>query len=254
MQTFRDIPLKEIAAYIDWTFFFHAWELRGRYPQILDDPEKGVEARKRFDDAKAMLHNIIAEKWLGAAAVIGLFHANAVGDDIAVYADESRSETLLTFHCLRKQGRQLPGKYNEYLADDVAPDETGIPNYVGGFACTAGIGIDARVAAFEADHDDYSAIILKAIADRLAEALAEMLPAWVRTRHWRYAPDETLSNEDMIEERYQGIRPAMGYPAAPDHTQKDLLWQASDAERNTGIWLTESKAMVSTAAVSGLDF
>jgi 5-methyltetrahydrofolate--homocysteine methyltransferase len=168
VQTLRDIPLEEIAAYIDWTFFFHAWELRGRFPQILDDPEKGVEARERFDDAKAMLHNIIAEKWLGAAAVIGLFPANTVGDDIAVYADESRSETLLTFHCLRKQGKQPPGKYNECLADYIAPAETGIPDYVGGFACTTGIGIDERVAAFEADHDDYSAIMLKAIADRLA--------------------------------------------------------------------------------------
>ncbi|EGV19515.1 methionine synthase [Thiocapsa marina] len=254
VQTFRDIPLEEIAAYIDWTFFFHAWELRGRYPQILDDPEKGVEARKLFDDAKAMLHKIITEKWLGAAAVIGLFPANAVGDDIAVYADESRSETLLTFHCLRKQGKQPPGKYNECLADYIAPAETGIPDYVGGFACTTGIGIDERVAAFEADHDDYSAIMLKAIADRLAEALAEMLHARVRTRHWRYASDEDLSNEDLIEERYQGIRPAMGYPASPDHTEKDLLWQALDVERNTGIWLTESKAMVPTAAVSGLYF
>lgn len=254
VQTFRDIPLEEIAAYIDWTFVFHAWELRGRYPQILDDPEKGVEARKLFDDAKAMLHQIITEKWLGAAAVIGLFPANAVGDDIAVYADEDRSETLLTFHCLRKQGKQPPGKYNECLADYIAPAETGIPDYVGGFACTTGIGIDERVAAFEADHDDYSAIMLKAIADRLAEGLAEMLHARVRTRHWRYASDEDLSNEDLIEERYQGIRPAMGYPASPDHTEKDLLWQALDAERNTGIWLTESKAMVPTAAVSGLYF
>ncbi len=187
VQVFENIPLGEIAAYIDWTFFFHAWELRGRFPQILDDPDKGVEARKLFDDAKAMLEQIIHEQWLGAKAVIGLFPANAVGDDIAVYADEERIEPMLTFHCLRKQGKQPAGKYNDCLADFVAPAHTGIPDYVGGFACTAGIGIDEHVARFEADHDDYSALMLKALADRLAEALAEMLHQRVRTRHWRYA-------------------------------------------------------------------
>ena len=254
VQVFDNIPLGEIAAYIDWTFFFHAWELRGRFPQILDDPDKGVEARKLFDDAKAMLEQIIHEQWLGAKAVIGLFPANAVGDDIAVYEDEERSEPMLTFHCLRKQGKQPAGKYNDCLADFIAPAHTGIPDYVGGFACTAGIGIDEHVARFEADHDDYSALMLKALADRLAEALAEMLHQRVRTRHWRYADEAQLDNQALIEERYQGIRPAMGYPASPDHTEKDLLWQALDAQANTGIWLTESKAMVPTAAVSGLYF
>ncbi len=254
VQVFENIPLGEIAAYIDWTFFFHAWELRGRFPQILDDPDKGVEARKLFDDAKAMLEQVIHEQWLGAKAVIGLFPANAVGDDIAVYADEERIEPMLTFHCLRKQGKQPDGKYNDCLADFIAPAHTGIPDYVGGFACTAGIGIDEHVARFEADHDDYSALMLKALADRLAEALAEMLHQRVRTRHWRYADETKLDNQALIEERYQGIRPAMGYPASPDHTEKDLLWQALDAEQNTGIWLTESKAMVPTAAVSGLYF
>jgi 5-methyltetrahydrofolate--homocysteine methyltransferase len=254
VQTFRDIPLDEIAAYIDWTFFFHAWELRGRYPQILDDPEKGVEARKLLADARAMLDRLIREKWLSANAVIGLFPANAIGDDIAVYADEERAEPILSLHNLRKQGKQPPGKYNEALADYVAPFETGIPDYVGGFACTAGIGIDEHVKRFEDDHDDYSAIMLKAIADRLAEALAEMLHARVRTRHWRYADEREFSNQDLIEEKYQGIRPAMGYPASPDHTEKDLLWQLLDAEKNTGIWLTESKAMVPAASVSGLYF
>jgi 5-methyltetrahydrofolate--homocysteine methyltransferase len=213
-----------------------------------------VEARKLFNDAKAMLEQIIHEQWLGAKAVIGLFPANAVGDDIVVYADEERSEPLLTFHCLRKQGKQPVGKYNDCLADFIAPAHTGIPDYVGGFACTAGIGIDEHVARFEADHDDYSALMLKALADRLAEALAEMLHQRVRTRHWRYANEAQLDNQALIEERYQGIRPAMGYPASPDHTEKDLLWQALDAEQNTGIWLTESKAMVPTAAVSGLYF
>jgi 5-methyltetrahydrofolate--homocysteine methyltransferase len=254
VQVFDDIPLGEIAAYIDWTFFFHAWELRGRFPQILDDPAKGEEARKLFADAKAMLERIIAERWLGAKAVIGLFPANAVGDDIAVYADEDRVEPILTFHCLRKQGKQPEGKYNDCLADFIAPADSGIADYIGGFACTAGIGIDAHVARFEADHDDYSALMLKALADRLAEALAEMLHQRVRTRHWRYATDEGLDNQALIDERYQGIRPAMGYPACPDHTEKDLLWQALEVQENTGIWLTESKAMVPTAAVSGLYF
>ncbi|ESQ17079.1 MAG TPA: methionine synthase [Chromatiaceae bacterium] len=254
VQVFDDIPLDEIATYIDWTFFFHAWELRGRFPQILDDPAKGEEARKLFADAKAMLAQIVDRKWLSAKAVIGLFPANAVGDDIVVYKDEERIEPMLTFHCLRKQGRQPKGKFNDCLADFIAPADTGLPDYVGGFACTAGIGIDAQVAHFEADHDDYSALMLKALADRLAEALAEMLHQRVRTHHWRYASEEKLDNQALIDERYQGIRPAMGYPASPDHTEKDLLWQALDVQNKVGIWLTESKAMVPTAAVSGLYF
>ena len=254
IQVFKDIPLDEVAAYIDWTFFFHAWQLKGRFPQILDDAEKGEEARKLHADALAMLHQIVTEGWLSACAVIGLFPANAIGDDIEVYSDESRAEPILTFHCLRKQGKQPQGRPNESLADFIAPSDTGIPDYIGGFACTAGIGIDAHVKRFETDNDDYSALMLKALADRLAEALAEMLHHRVRTRHWRYAEDERLSAEALIEEQYQGIRPAMGYPACPDHTEKDLLWQLLDAERRTGIWLTESKAMVPTAAVSGLYF
>jgi 5-methyltetrahydrofolate--homocysteine methyltransferase len=254
IQVLSDIPLDEIAAYIDWTFFFHAWQLKGRYPQILEDAEKGEEARKLHDDAVAMLHRIISERWLSASAVIGLFPANRVGDDVLVYEDESRAETRLTFHFLRKQGRQPKGRPNECLADFIAPADLGLPDYIGGFACTAGIGIDAHVRRFEQDHDDYSALMLKALADRLAEALAEMLHQRVRTRHWRYASEEGLPNEALIEEQYQGIRPAIGYPACPDHTEKDLLWQLLDAERNTGIWLTESKAMVPTAAVSGLYF
>jgi 5-methyltetrahydrofolate--homocysteine methyltransferase len=201
-----------------------------------------------------MLHQIQTKQWLEARAVIGLFPANAVGDDVLVYGDETRSDPLLTFHFLRKQGRQPAGKHNECLADFIAPLDTGIPDYLGGFACTAGVGIDAHVKRFESEHDDYSALMLKALADRLAEALAEMLHQRVRTRHWRYASEEHLSNAALIEERYQGIRPALGYPACPDHTEKDLLWQMLDAERNTGIWLTESKAMVPTAAVSGLYF
>ncbi|NCA88849.1 MAG: methionine synthase [Gammaproteobacteria bacterium] len=254
LQVFPDIPLSEITPYIDWTFFFHAWELKGRFPQILDDPEKGEEARKLFDDAHALLERIVRERWLRAAAVIGLFPANGVGDDIQVFASEERDEPWISFHNLRKQGRQPAGKANDCLSDFIAPFHTGLNDYLGAFACTAGIGIDARVAAFEADHDDYSALMLKALADRLAEALAELLHLRVRQRHWGYAADEDLSNQELIAEGYQGIRPALGYPACPDHTEKDLLWQLLDVERHTGIWLTESKAMVPTAAVSGLYF
>jgi len=247
-----DVPVAELVPFIDWTFFFHAWQLKGRFPRILDDAEKGEEARKLYDDALAMLERIQADGWLQAKAVIGIFPANAVGDDIEVYTDESRSEVRTIFHNLRKQGRQPAGKYNECLADFVAPKASGKPDWIGGFACTAGLGIEEPLARFEADHDDYHGIMLKALADRLAEALAEWLHARVRRDYWGYAADEDLDNQGLIEERYQGIRPAMGYPASPDHTEKDLLWDLLDVEANTGIWLTEAKAMVPTAAVSGL--
>ena len=254
LTVLEDIDLNEITPLIDWTFFFHAWQLKGRFPKILDDAEKGEEARKLYADATAMLQKIIDEKWLSANAVVGLFAANAVGDDIEVYKDDSRNELLTTLHNLRKQGKQPEGKYNESLGDYIAPKDTGLNDYIGGFAATAGIGIDEKLAEFEADHDDYNGIMLKALADRLAEALTEWLHQKVRTELWGYASDEALSNEQLIEEIYQGIRPAMGYPASPDHTEKDLLWSLLDAEANTGIWLTESKAMVPTAAVSGLYF
>jgi 5-methyltetrahydrofolate--homocysteine methyltransferase len=254
VQVFADIPVKEIARYIDWTFFFHAWEIRGRYPQILNDPHKGEEARKLFEDAQAMLARVVAEKWLRAAAVIGLFAANSEGDDVLVYAGEERFDPLAVFHFLRKQGRQPEGRYNECLADLIAPVQTGLNDYIGAFACTAGLGIDKLVGAFEADHDDYSALLLKALADRLAEALAEMLHERVRRRYWGYAADEDLRNQDLIAERYRGIRPALGYPACPDHTEKDTLWKLLDVEAQTGMWLTESKAMVPAASVSGLYF
>lgn len=254
IQVFEDIPIRDLTHYIDWTFFLHAWQLKGRYPRILDDPEKGEEARKLYADAQAMLERIIEEKQLRAAAVIGLFPANAVGDDVLVFGDEERSEPQAVFHFLRKQGRQPEGKYNHCLADYIAPSSTGLADYIGAFACTAGLGIDATVAAYEADHDDYSALMLKALADRLAEALAELLHERVRQHVWGYAQDENLSNQDLIAEHYQGIRPALGYPACPDHTEKDTLWHLLEVEPRTGIWLTESKAMVPTAAVSGLYF
>ena len=254
LHVFDDVPIESLVPYIDWTFLFHAWQLRGRFPKILDDAEKGEEARKLYADATAMLDRVIAEGWLKARAVVGVFPANAIGDDVELYIDEARTDVRVRLHFLRKQGKQPRGHYNDCLADFVAPKASGKPDYIGGFACTAGIGIDDKVAEFEADHDDYSSLMLKALADRLAEALAEWLHREVRTGIWGYAADENLANEDLIAERYQGIRPAMGYPAAPDHSEKDLLWELLDAEANTGIWLTESKAMVPTAAVSGLYF
>ena len=247
-----DIDLSGIAEYIDWTFFFHAWQMKGRYPKILDDAEKGEEARKLFADAQAMLGQIIDENWLQARAVVGLFAANAVGDDIEVY-DES-GQLLTTLHNLRKQGRQPAGKYNECLADYIAPKASGKTDYIGGFAATAGIGIDDKIAEFDADHDDYSSLMLKALADRLAEALTEWLHERVRKQLWAYSSHENFNNVDLIAEKYVGIRPAMGYPSSPDHTEKDILWDLLDAQKHTGIWLTESKAMVPTAAVSGLYF
>jgi 5-methyltetrahydrofolate--homocysteine methyltransferase len=254
IQVLDTIPLAQIAEYIDWTFFFHAWQLKGRYPQILDDAEKGVEARKLFADAEAMLKQLIAEKWLRVRAVIGLFPANSSGDDIEIYRDEQRKQLLTTLHNLRKQGKQPKGKYNDCLADFVASKESGKADYIGGFACTAGEGIDTKLAEFAAEHDDYQSIMLKALADRLAEALAELLHQKVRTELWGYATDEQLDNHALISEQYSGIRPAIGYPASPDHTEKDLLWELLKVEQNTGIRLTESKAMVPTAAVSGLYF
>jgi 5-methyltetrahydrofolate--homocysteine methyltransferase len=249
-----DVPIAEVVPYIDWTFFFHAWQLKGRFPKILDDPEKGEEARKLYADAQAMLQRIVDEGWLQAKAVVGLFPANSVGDDIEVYADKDRQELLTTFHNLRKQGKQPQDHYNESLGDYVAPRDSGVKDYLGAFACTAGIGIDAKLEEFEADHDDYHGIMLKALADRLAEALAEWLHMKVRRELWGYASDEDLDNAGLIAEKYTGIRPAVGYPASPDHTEKDLLWELLEAEKHTGIWLTESKAMVPTAAVSGLYF
>ena len=201
-----------------------------------------------------MLAQIVDEKWLQANAVVGMFAVNSVADDIEVYCDDDRQQVLMTLHNLRKQGKQPPGKYNESLADYIAPKASGIHDYMGAFAATAGLGIDEKLAQFEADHDDYQAIMLKALADRLAEALTEWLHKKVRQEIWAYAANEQLDNNALISEEYTGIRPAMGYPASPDHTEKDLLWKLLDVEKQTGIWLTESKAMVPTAAVSGLYF
>jgi 5-methyltetrahydrofolate--homocysteine methyltransferase len=254
LKAFHDYPLAEIAERIDWTPFFQAWELHGRYPKILTDVVVGEEATKLFADAQSMLKRIIADKWLEARAVIGLFPANSVGDDIEIYTDESRGKVAMTYHTLRQQAVKSPGKPNLALADFVAPKESGVKDYLGGFAVTAGIGIDAHVAAFEKNHDDYSAIMLKALADRLAEAFAELMHERVRREFWGYAKDEALSNEDMIAEKYRGIRPAQGYPACPEHTEKGPLFELLQAPENAGITITESFAMLPTAAVSGFYF
>ncbi|MFL5752381.1 MAG: methionine synthase [Bacteroidia bacterium] len=251
-KTFNDYSLAEIAEYIDWTPFFHSWEMKGSYPKIFNDPQRGTEAKKLFDDAQSMLKKIISEKWLKANAVIGLYPANTVNDDdIEVYADETRSRVLTTFHSIRQQSKKPAGQYNVALADFIAPKT---PDYIGGFAVTTGIGIDEWVSKFEKDHDDYSAIMLKALADRLAEAFAELMHKKVRKEFWAYSKDESLSNEDLIKEHYAGIRPAPGYPAQPDHTEKPLLFKLLEVEKNSGITLTESLAMLPTAAVSGLYF
>ncbi|HEX4986959.1 MAG TPA: methionine synthase [Burkholderiales bacterium] len=253
-RVFEDYPLDEIAQLIDWTPFFQTWELSGRYPAILQDKVVGEAARNLFADARNMLGRIIAEKWLRAAAVIGVFPANADGDDVEIYADEARAQPATTFHFLRQQMVKPADKPNQCLADLVAPKDSGVRDYVGCFAVTAGIGIDARVAEYEKSHDDYNAILLKALADRLAEAFAELMHRRVRREFWGYAADEALDVEALIDEKYRGIRPAPGYPACPDHTEKAPLFSLLDASARAGIVLTESYAMLPAASVSGFYF
>jgi 5-methyltetrahydrofolate--homocysteine methyltransferase len=250
---FRDYDLAELARYIDWSPFFQTWDLAGSYPKILDDPVVGEAARNVFHDAQAMLRRIIREKWLTASGVIVLAPANSVGDDIELYADESRARVAMTFHCLRQQTRKAEDRHNLCLADFVAPRDSGRRDWLGAFAVTAGLGCEECVKAFEAAHDDYSAIMLKSLADRLAEAFAEALHERVRTHFWGYAADESLSNEDRIREKYVGIRPAPGYPACPDHTEKGPLFELLDAPA-LGITLTENFAMWPPASVSGFYF
>lgn len=253
-KTFNNFDLAELVDYIDWTPFFHSWEMKGSYPKILKDPERGVEATKLFEDAQSMLQKIISEKWLTAHAVVGIYPANAVGDDIEVYSDVNRSEVIAKFHTLRQQSKKPDGQPNIALSDFIAPKDSNMIDFIGGFAVTTGEGIDARTKAFEDDHDDYSSIMLKALADRLAEAFAEKMHEIVRRNVWGYAADETLSTDQLIREEYRGIRPAPGYPAQPDHTEKPILFKLLDVEKSTGIHLTESMAMIPTAAVSGLYF
>jgi 5-methyltetrahydrofolate--homocysteine methyltransferase len=255
VRTFHDYPLEELREYIDWQPFFLAWEMRGRFPDLLHNPVSGEAARRLFEDAQAMLDTIVRERWLRANGVLGLFPANRVdGDSIEVYVDESRTAVRAGLHQLRQQTEGRDGSPRKSLADFVAPKESGLRDYVGAFAVTAGLGASEKIAEFKKANDDYSAIMLEALADRLAEAFAERLHERVRKEFWAYAPDETHDNEALIAEKYTGIRPAPGYPACPEHTEKATIWQLLDVEANTGIELTESMAMWPGAAVSGLYF
>ena len=247
------ITLEELVRYIDWSPFFHTWELRGRYPAIFDHEKYGEQARKLFADAQELLEKIVREKLLSPRAVYGFFPANAVGDDVELYTDASRTQVLTTFHFLRQQMAKKEGEPNQSLSDFIAPKESGLADHLGGFAVTSGHGLRELVEKFKVDHDDYNAIMAEALADRLAEAFAECLHRRVRIE-WGFGADENLSTEDLIAEKYRGIRPAAGYPACPDHTEKGILWQLLDVERHSGIQLTESFAMWPGSSVSGLYF
>jgi 5-methyltetrahydrofolate--homocysteine methyltransferase len=249
-KVIEDFPLEELVPYIDWTPFFHTWELRGSYPKIFDDKVVGDEAKKLYNDAQVLLNRIVQEKLLTAKAVIGFWPANAIGDDIRLDVEGQP----VTIHTLRQQGEKVAGEPYYALSDFIAPKESGKADYFGGFALTAGLGCDELVAEFEQNHDDYNSIMAKALADRLAEAFAEKLHELVRTEYWGYAAGEHLSNQELIKEQYVGIRPAPGYPACPDHTEKETLFALLDAEKQIGLKLTESYAMYPTAAVSGFYF
>ena len=253
VKVFDDFPLAELADYIDWSPFFHAWELRGRFPSILEDAVVGKHAAELYGDARKMLDKIVEEKWITAKGVCAIWPANSVGDDIEIYADPDRSRVLKTFCTLRQQADKSSGQPNYALADFIAPKAGGRVDYCGGFTVTAGIGVDERAKAFEAAHDDYSAIMLKALADRLAEAFAERMHKEARDL-WGYGKTENLTNDDLIREKYRGIRPAPGYPACPDHTEKWTLFELLDSTGRTGVTLTESLAMHPASSVSGLYF
>ncbi|MDN4165200.1 methionine synthase [Cytophagales bacterium LB-30] len=252
-KVFTDYPLEKIIPFIDWTPFFQTWELKGRYPKLLEDPIIGAEAKKLLADAQEMLQRIVKEKWLSASAVVGFYPANSVYDDtIEVYTDESRQKVKTRFHTLRQQGLKGKGVPNISFADFIAPKASGKADYIGGFAVTAGLGIEKHLERFEKEHDDYSSIMLKALADRLAEAFAEHLHQVVRRELWGYAAEEAFTNDELIEEKYQGIRPAPGYPGCPDHTEKITLFDLLEVEKQTGIQLTENLAMYPASSVSGL--
>ena len=257
ITVFDDYDLAELTRTIDWTPFFQTWELAGKFPAILDDPTVGKTATSLYNDARDMLQRLVGEQWLTAKGVIGFWPANGVDDDdIEIYSDDTRTEVLATIHTLRQQmiREGSNARANAALADFIAPKGSGIVDYIGGFAVTTGLGLDERATAFERDNDDYNAILVKALADRLAESFAERMHQRVRREFWGYAPDEDVSNEGLIAERYRGIRPAPGYPACPDHTEKATLWRLLNAERNASITLTESFAMWPGAAVSGFYF
>ncbi|MBA3544368.1 MAG: hypothetical protein H0T83_08015 [Chthoniobacterales bacterium] len=248
-----EISLSTLVEYIDWSPFFHTWELRGRYPAIFDDPVVGEQAREVFADAQTLLGRIVEEDLLTARGVFGFWPANSIGDDVELYQDDDRKEIVARLHFLRQQMVKPAGQTNYCLADFVAPKDSGKRDYLGGFAVTAGIGADELAKKFQGEHDDYSAIMTKALADRLAEAFAEYLHHEAR-RAWGYGKEETLTKEDLIKERYRGIRPAPGYPASPDHVEKRTLFDLLSAESSAGIHLTESFAMHPGASVSGFYF
>ncbi len=254
IRTLTGYPLEDLRRYIDWQPFFNAWELKGRFPDILNNPASGEAARKLWADAQAMLDSMVAEQWVQANGVVGFWPAASVDDDLLVYTDETRQDVALTLHHLRQQGHHRDGVPNRSLADYVAPVSSGLDDWVGGFAVTAGLGAADRVAGFKEALDDYSAILLESLCDRLAEAFAERLHELVRRELWGYAAAEALDNESLIAEKYRGIRPAPGYPACPDHTEKQTLWTMLEVQERTGIQLTESMAMWPGAAVSGWYF
>jgi 5-methyltetrahydrofolate--homocysteine methyltransferase len=253
IRTIADQPLTELVPFIDWSPFFHTWELKGRYPTIFDDATVGERAKELYDDARRLLDEIVHKKWLTAKGVYGFFAAASDGDDIELYTDGSRKTVHTTIHHLRQQSEKPQGQPNLSLADYVAPKESGRHDFVGAFAVTTGIGLEELCKRFDQDHDDYNSIMAKALADRLAEAFAECLHKRVR-EEWGYGQSERLTNDDLIRERYRGIRPAPGYPACPDHTEKRLLFDLLSVETNAEITLTESYAMWPAASVSGFYF
>jgi 5-methyltetrahydrofolate--homocysteine methyltransferase len=246
--------LSEIRNYIDWTFFFHSWKINGKYPKIFEDPLKGEEAKKLFDDANLLLDRIVSEKMVMAKGVIGFYPANSIGEDVELYTDDSRSSTLVTLRFLRNQQKKEEGIPNLSLADFIAPKESGMIDYIGGFAVTAGIGLEKWTAMFEKDLDDYNSIMMKVLTDRFAEAFAELIHERVRKEFWGYSPSENIKIEAMLHEEYQGIRPAPGYPACPEHSEKRVLFGLIDPESKTDIVLTENFAMYPAASVSGYYF
>ena len=253
MRVLKNFPLATLRDFIDWTPFFHTWELKGVYPRILDQGEQGAQARHIFTEANALLDEIIEKNLITANGVYGLFPAGAVGDDVELYSNATRGSVLERFHFLRQQSDREGSEPCRSLADFIAPKETGLPDHIGAFAVTSGIGLKELCDRFRAQNDDYNAIMAEAIADRLAEAFAECLHKRVRDE-WGYGRDEGLSNADLIQEKYRGIRPAAGYPACPDHTEKGPLWHLLDVETNTGMRITESFAMWPGSSVSGLYF
>ncbi len=249
----EDVPVADLIPFIDWTFFFHAWGLKCRYPDIMRHPDLKDEAEKLMNDSQKLLDRIVKDRLIWAKAVVGLFPANSIGDDVEVYTDDTRSEVRLTLNHLRQQHKRGDGKPNFCLSDFIAPKETGVKDYIGAFAVSGGFNADELAAKYKEGNDDYQAILLQTIADRLAEAVAEKMHYDTRTKYWGYDADEAFDNDRFVKERYQGIRPAPGYPACPDHTEKEKLWQLLEPGK-LGIELTESFMMIPASSVCGWYF